>query len=353
MWLILFGLIQRKRKGTIDLQNKKKLWQYLLKYLIFFAALFIVFIRFQDSVREIWQGVLQTPFQQLCLILLLGCIYFLIEGAIIHFMARKYVDTVSWLKGTACAYFCNFYRVLTFGSGSGFAEIYYLGQEGVDYARGTGMSLTQFIIQKAAMTFLGLLGLGLYYRQIRQLVGSYWNLLLLGFVLAFLIVAVLMLVGMSTKFSHCGFLLLYRICRNHPNWTVTVNKWQEQVSILQQETYALIHEKKKLLGIFFCNLAKWAIWCLVPCVSFQKSGLSVGFLMAIMAVSFTLSSVIPTPSGFGSLEVVFLLLYSPLVGTAQAGAAILLYRFVNIVLPFFIGSLEQLRLHFALKTSVK
>lgn len=329
------------------MQNKKKFIQCLLKYLIFFTALGIVAIRFHDSVREIWEGVLQTPSKQLCLILLLGCIYFMIEGGIIHFMAAKYVDTMSWLKGIVCAYFCNFYRVLTFGSGSGVAEIYYLGREGVDYARGTGMSLTQFIIQKTAMTFLGILGLVLYYRPIRQLVGDYWNLLLLGFALAFLIVAVLLLVGLSTKVSHFGFRFLYRACQSHSNWKKRVQKWEEQTAILQQETHALIHEKKKLIGIFLCNVLKWSIWCLVPCVPFKKSGLSLGFLMAIMAVAFTLSSVIPTPSGFGSLEVVFLLLYAPLVGASQAGIGILLYRFVNIVLPFFIGGLEQLRLHLA------
>ena len=75
------------------------------------------------------------------------------------------------------------------------------------------------------------------------------------------------------------------------------------------------------------------------CQSYRNESVSA----ALMAVTFTLVGVIPAPSGFGSLELVFVLLYGRITGNAKAVSAILLFRFVTNIIPFVIGAVENFR----------
>lgn len=80
------------------------------------------------------------------------------RGGIVYYMAHPFESTYHWGKGIRTAYLCEFYRLLTLGSGSGFAAIYYLQKDGVPYAKGTGITMLQFVFKKIAVMILGLMG---------------------------------------------------------------------------------------------------------------------------------------------------------------------------------------------------
>ena len=63
-----------------------------------------------------------------------------------------------------------------------------------------------------------------------------------------------------------------------------------------------------------------------------------GFFLSFGLTSFAviLAGSIPTPAGIGSFEFVYLLLFSPIVGTVDAASSMLLYRFASYVWPFLI-----------------
>lgn len=61
-----------------------------------------------------------------------------------------------------------------------------------------------------------------------------------------------------------------------------------------------------------------------------------------MAVAYMLSGVIPSPSGVGSPEFVFLLLLGRFISPETALSAILVFRFATWILPFAVGGIIAL-----------
>ena len=57
-----------------------------------------------------------------------------------------------------------------------------------------------------------------------------------------------------------------------------------------------------------------------------------------MAVAYLLSGVIPTPSGAGSLEFIFLLFFSGFVEFDKALVAMLVFRFATWIMPSAVGA---------------
>ncbi|MGN1142077.1 MAG: YbhN family protein [Oliverpabstia sp.] len=315
-----------------------------VKYGVFAAIILIIIFYFRDSIRDILYEVENTSLEELTVMIILSFLYFLIEGRIISMMAKKYNSSFSLLKGIGCTYFCNFYRIATFGSGTGVAEIYYLKRSGVDGARATGMSLVQYIIQKITTALYGIVGYYLFYRSMEKLVVGYETLLSFGFFAALVIAGVLLMISTSDTFSGTIFYWVKKICREKEKWMRRTEKWERQIAILQAEARELLKDKKKLLKILGYDFVKMTLWYLIPYVTLRNgAGLSIAFSAALMAVTFTLAGVIPAPSGFGSLELVFVLLYGRITGNAKAVSAILLFRFVTNIIPFVIGAVENFR----------
>ena len=294
-------------------QDDKK--KKIIKYLLLIGIVVGVIIYFRDSIDDIMEEVKKTSIRELLMITILSGLYFVIEGTIISFMTKKYVRGIGKRQGIGCAYFCSFYRVVTFGGGSGIAEAYYLSRRGVDAAKAVGMSLVQYIIQKTAIAVYGVFGYFCWYSQMKGVVKDYGTAVLLGFFGVGLIVAVLILISVSVRFSDLVFQLLDKINWKNKKWKGKIEKMKNQVAILQCETKELLSEKKKLGKIFILNLIKLTSWYMIPYVVLKEdTELSAGFAVALMAVIVVLAGVLPAPSGFGSMDFVFILLYGEITG---------------------------------------
>ena len=99
------------------------------------------------------------------------------------------------------------------------------------------------------------------------------------------------------------------------------------------------HDKKLFITVVVLNVLKFACWYLIPGVIFSKNfGLNPFMCMALMAVCNMLGCVMVAPSGIGTLDFVFALLFATVVSSAKAiAAAIVIYRFFTWVVPFVIG----------------
>ena len=131
-----------------------------------------------------------------------------------------------------------------------------------------------------------------------------------------------------------------RQAAKHPKWKEKLEKAREQTEILQQETRDLfLYDRKRLAEIFLCSLAKMTCWYLIPCVMLcGQNGISFDTVLPLTAVSYMLSGVIPVPGGFGSVEGIFYLLFSPLTGQGAVLSAILIFRFAVTFFPALIGA---------------
>ena len=163
-----------------------------------------------------------------------------------------------------------------------------------------------------------------------------------GIGLTALITAVLLLVTACPPFSNWGFLIAERLC--HGKWQDKRDKMKAQIDSMQEESLRLLkHSPRTAGGIFLCDFAKLTCWYLVPWFVLSADlPVSLWEIVCITAAAQMLAGVIPTPAGLGSLEFVFLMFSTKIVGAAEAGAAMILLRCAVNIIPLVPGALLAL-----------
>lgn len=333
-----------KKDPQDDEKNKGVFWKragFWITLLLLAAA--SVFYR--DSWQDIRAGIRQiTQRELLCSIGLSAAAYFL-EGMTIACMMRTGTSSFPVKRGTVIAYLCEFYRLITFGSGSGVAEVYYLHKSGIETGKATVITMIQYICKKIAVIFLGVLGfavlLGEY--DTRQLCRKYAGFMAAGCLISIGVIAAFLCIMLSER-------ILSLLCNvmdwgtgKVPSWEARFRTWKEQAVLLNQWGKRILGQKTCLAEAVLLQIGKLVLFYCIPAYLLwgSISGWPVrkGWrtCLSLMAMVYMLSGVIPAPSGAGSLEFVFLLIFSQLAGMQEAMPAVLVFRFVTWIIPFLIG----------------
>lgn len=313
------------------------------KLLIFISLLSIFIFLSWDSWDEIINEVSKKPLKIILLISLFSSGYFLFDGIIITSVAKIYKKDFSLLNGICCSYYCGFFRLATFGSGTGVAEIYYMTKNDIPAAISTGMSLSKYIIQKVAIAFFGLSGYFIFFNKFQKILGDYNKYVFVGAVTAFFIVIVLILISTSSHFGKIIIGASNKIPLKNPSFINKRSGLKDQINTLHKETKVLFKHKWIILICFFSNLIKLSFWFIIPLILYGNtlsfSPLEIIFLMAFI---YMLAGVIPTPSGIGAIELLFITFFGVLSNNAIAASNILSFRFATALVPFFVGFIYYL-----------
>lgn len=316
---------------------KNKKWWKLLFILIILG---ILYYTFHDSMGDILRQLASTPLYILVLISLFPVGYLLWDGHIVWLIARRNNSSFTYRNGVKNAFYCAFYRIATLGSGSGVASIYYLSQDGIPAANATGMVLFQYTLHKVSMSLYSLLMLLLQLPFIKNAYGDYIHYIFIGFLLTLVIAGVLLSVTLIPKLQDWYQLLSEKIIVKKPGWKEKLENMGTQLTLLQSEGRAIAKDKLLLLRIVLANLAKFSCWYVIPFILLHADT-EITLLQALAVTSLTLSlaGVIPTPAGFGSIEALFLLLYTRLIPQTLAVSAMVLYRYTTMLLPCILGGI--------------
>lgn len=319
---------------------KTKTESCVFRFIFLAVVIGIAAFAFRDSYGDIIKELIRTPLNIVIIALLLVLGYFTIEGLIITTLAKKYVPSFTFRDGIHCAYYCGFFKIVTLGGGSGIAEVYYLYRKGISTGTGTGMSLVQYTMQKVAITLFGLTSLIIFNRRIMQIISGYGIYVLLGSLLVVAIVSFFVFIGMSKKLSNLIIALLRKIPISKPSVRSKIDKLAYNIDIFQQETAELIREKKKLILIVIYNILKLVFWYLIPCiVCMNGDNIDIGFYLALASVVFMLAGAVPLPAGYGSVDVIFVVIFMRVVGVTRATSAMVIFRFATILIPLVLGGI--------------
>lgn len=307
------------------------------------AGLFALAVMFyKDSINEIILGIKELSICQILVSSLISSLFFILEGHIIYSMAHPYEVSYRWKKGIRTAYLCEFYRILTLGSGSGVAAIYYLQRDGIGMACGTGITMLQFVIKKIGVMLLGLAGfLSLLCRErTAWVLMDYRGAMITGCIITMVIVVFMSAVTLSLKVKSLLMYLINRAEGKFPKHYDKLEKWRESLILLNATGQDMMQHKGRFMLVLADNLAKLLIIYMIPAyIIVGKCDLSFTECVLLMAVCYMLAGVIPAPSGIGSLEFVFLLFFQHFTPESVTIPAILVFRFVTWIVPFFIGAL--------------
>lgn len=313
----------------------------MLKWLFVLAAITAVCIWNRDQIPEVIRQIRYTPVSLLILCSLLALGYFFCEGWIITLLASKYQSSFRSRDGIAGAFFCEFYRLLSLGSLTAAAEIYFLHTKKIPAAKGTGMCLVQYLTQRLTISILGFFSCALVFFWYPEVIESHTWQIVLSYILTLVVVAGLIFIGTCRRTTAHLFCFAERKMGNRIQFKNALFKAKIQVDILQEEVQDLLHERRKMIRLFFYNLLKMICWFLIPAILlFDPARPETLFShMALTSMVFVLSGVIPAPGGIGSLEFVFILLFGEIINSETAASVILIFRLLISVVPFLLGAL--------------
>lgn len=319
-------------------RNVKKLSKKRVEAAIVLLLLGIVLFRLRDYLWEGVREIAEIPTSGKIGIFLASTGYMVMEGKAVSRLAEAFHMRMRVRNGVACAYYCGFARVATFGGGAGVAEIYYLSGTGLEPAYAFDISLIQYLCQKVAATLAGAVSLVLLFPSVEDAVGDYNIYFVCGVGIAVAIIAAILLVLLSQKTAELLFRAFDWIAGKKEAWAEKTDTWKEQVTLAQKSVRAMLHKKGRLAEIFGWSIAKYLFWFSIPFLLYGEGDPAFLFQsVGMMAIATAMASVIPVPGGYGALEFMQIILFRPLLGRARTVSMVILYRVAATILPAFIG----------------
>ena len=202
---------------------KRKYIKYGIVVLI--TALLVFY--FRDSWGETAREIMHTPLKNVLAVTGLSTCFFLIDGRIIQMLAGRTKQEFSVRQGIGCAFYCALFRMVTFGSGTAVAEVFYLNKKKVLPAKASSAAVVQYTAQRIAVGVYGTAGFLFLSLKNRQLLGKYHTYLPAGIGICILIAAVLLTISVSKTAAGCIFQAADRAAAKHPKWKEKLEKARE------------------------------------------------------------------------------------------------------------------------------
>lgn len=312
---------------------------------IILCLLAIALLFYRESLYEIWGGIRQITIHDLAYCILFAVAAYFMEGMTIACMMSMVIPGFPVKKGTGIAYLCEFYRLITLGNGSGFAEIYYLHKSGIETGTATVLTMHQYLCKRIAIMFLGGLGFVILSldRQKQGFYGNYVGFMVTGGLICLAVIAFFLCLTLSARVTTVICAAVDRLATKFPSYGEKLCVWKEQAALLNQSGRIILRQNRKIIAAILIQIGKLLLFYAIPAYLLKgNSRLATVDCICLMAVTYMLSGVIPTPSGVGSLEFVFLLFFTEFMEAQAAIPAILVFRFATWVIPFLIGGIVNI-----------
>ena len=325
-----------KREGP---EEKSKIAQHAIKWAAILGLLFFACAKNRDFMLDAMRCVKDTTPACIGIIFLLGNAYIVLAGLINSIMTRTGDVHVPAAGGIYCEYMCAFYRLATLGSGGGIAQVYYYHTKGIPASRGLGMAVCQYTCHKIAIGIYGVIGFLVMLFMEPRLVSAYRWFLLAGIFVIAAICAFLFVIMVSKKFSDVTFRIGYKLVGKKKGLAKKLASARRSVKSMQDQSRRIWSRKGMFGKLLVINLVKQTCWYLIPGVILSESvGEDIFVSMFLMAVVNMLGCVMVAPSGIGTLEFCFALLFGKIIGKAEVIAAtLILYRAFTWLVPFLLG----------------
>jgi len=326
--------VKTELKNALEYLKKRK--KNILKYSMIIVVLLLAVYAFWDSLEDALAEMKRISANQIFLILILACVYQILDGANITMLASNGKNKLKLLKGEYCMLLASFFRVITFGSGAGVATIAFLVKEKYPVSEATGISAINYMLHKVMIALFCVGLMILRFPVIRAQYGSYFQYLVLSMALVTVIVLFYLFMCTSRKFHKIilSVVSLFNKKGRHDKW---VSETSSQFEDLEIYSTQLLGNKKRIAVILLFDLLKFISWYSIPFVLLHGS-VEISYIDCLtrMAFAIAIAGVLPSPAGIGSTEFAFLLLFAQIAIQKTLLSTVLLYRSATFV---FIGLL--------------
>lgn len=316
------------------------LWIVLFAFLAIFFTMkgeFYAVLDVLSHINYFWVGV----------IIIVAMIPFVFEGMVLKIFANIYNKSYSlrqgFVNGLVGGFFCG---ITPFASGGQFAQIFIFKKQGVSTTNSFGILLMYFIIYQVSMVGYTLLILLFKFNKFFTEYSSFVSLALIGFFVNAVVITVLLVGAISTRFQNFLTGTVLKIgYRLHlvKDYQMTKISLDQKLEDFRKELYVMKHHKKAIIKSMFCIFMKLTIQYSIPFLTMLALGQTLPFdqyfdYLGICAFIYMITAFIPIPGASGGSEGTYALLYSYLMGDVMASSSMLIWRFATYYLVLMIGA---------------
>ena len=315
-----------------------------LGLLLLFVLLLVGILSNREFFLRVLERLEEVPLSALFLMILLETGNLFVTGLSFWSMEKRDWPVFTVKKGFQTSLYAAFFRVTTFGSGVDVARAYFLSRLGIPPGEGMGACFLQNAVNKLVLTLYGAVAL-LAWPPLRHSLGPYEKWVWAAILFSCLLTVLLWLLALCRPLARRAIALLDLVSRRWPRWKSLAEKGRELIERLQEKTHGMMQDKSLFVRLFLLSALSQLLWYLIPWASFAGQDVSPMGSIAITGAACMLAGVIPTPTGFGSMDILFPMLFTPMVGAVDAATVMVLYRFITTFLPFFAGTAYVFCLH--------
>lgn len=330
-----------------DSKEKAKLIKLVFKVIL--LALIILWIfRFLlgDMYQHVLRQIISTSRTGVLILIGLEIIFICLDSVTITLIVKRYKRDYSYGEGLDVLLYGNFYKGITFGSGTMVARLYLLNKQEVPAGISSGMLTVQSLFHRLAVIMNATVFM-VSFNVFRLFdFATYRPYFILGYCMNFIMMTGTVFICTWKEFHQIILAVIQKVLR-----AVKKEDYLREVEIyfrdLEKESRFLLEKTGWCLKLILINSIKLMFWYVMPYVIYisvtgSKPGASLVEIMTLTAMMHLLLGVIPTPVGMGSTEVVYLILFSHLFGKVTASTTMIIYRLFTYYMPFVLSILFML-----------
>lgn len=255
------------------------------------------------------------------------------------------VSLFSMLKVTMATQFFN--GITPFATGGQPFQIYILSKEtGLSVGKTSSSALQNFILYQSSLIIYGFIAIfaQVFVKQVTLEANSYMKLIIfIGFLLNFLVIAGLMILGKSPRiskfffYSCVDFFAKIRLIKDKAR---TREKLRMTLADFHSDVKKLGEQKKLMAEAIVLNLVRLTLFYVIAyflCLSIGIKDVSPIDVILASAYTMLVTSLVPLPGASGGAEVGFLMFFSGIISGSSASAIMLLWRLFTYYIGLILG----------------
>ncbi len=346
--------------------TRKSLVRNIIFLLVLVIIVFIVLFQLND-IESIWATIQQCNYNYLLIgvALLIGyCLFFQLSLTILVKRKHKWFSASDAMYISGSEFFFN--GITPFSTGGQPFQVYSFRRKGIRISDSTSILLYNFLCYQIALNIVLILSISIYFKQILEELPNQLWLIILGFLINFITMLIILVLGRSKKAASlmmkflkflCKFKLFRRLIGKK------INKIGHSIENMQNVFKEASGHRKTTVCSVVLKVLAFGMYYSIPFIIYQALGVKIGiesffFMLAMSAFACAIAVWVPTPGATGGIEVAFSVLFAQVAVIKQTGnaetlaaSAMILWRFITYYLIMIYGFISYFLFESRLKNN--
>lgn len=325
---------------------KKNIQKSILHIVLLLSlTTFALWFALKDDYKEVLSQLLHVSKGWLLLIMILGVLYYIIQGIAITIIAKPYKKEVRIQDGVHNAYIAAFFNGVTPLGGGQVAQTYAFHKLGISYSNIASILWKDFFLYQSTVIIYVVILLVARFTFAFETFHGYFLLVLLGFLINASVIVMLWTMAKFPKvYIKLSRILIHVLKKLHivKQEAYMLEKWQGQILYFNEEIKKLKEDKGMILKVVCLNIIRQTIFYALPFVVALALGIPMHFadLINVMVMSsfiHMLNALTPLPGDTGWTETAFIIIFATMFGRIEASSVMILWRMATYHINLLIG----------------